>query len=112
MKKLLLSAVSLTVIAGSALAADLPSRKEPVVAPVAPPMWTGFYAGLNMGYNFGTNGNTSVQAYNPPWIFPASTPAAPPIGPNTLNSSFVGSLSMMGVAGNTQSGVIGGAQVG
>jgi outer membrane immunogenic protein len=56
MKKILLSAVSLAVLTGSALAADLPSRKAPVVAPPPPPMWTGFYAGVNLGGGWGAGG--------------------------------------------------------
>jgi outer membrane immunogenic protein len=76
--------------------------------------WTGAYAGLNIGYSFGTNGNTNVAAMNNPWLFTASTPgpAGQPIGPNTLNSSFVGGYSFSGTTGNTQGGVIGGAQFG
>ncbi len=61
MKKIALSAASLVALTTSVLAADLPSRKEPVIAPPPPPMWTGFYAGLNAGYNFGTNGNVMSQ---------------------------------------------------
>ena len=40
--------------AGAASAADLPSRKGPVVAPVYAPVftWTGFYVGLNAGAAF------------------------------------------------------------
>lgn len=112
MKKLLLSVVSMNLMAGSAFAADLPTRKEAVIVPAATPIWTGFYAGLNMGYNFGTNGNAAVGAYNPPWIFPAGTPNNGTIAPNTLNSSNVAALSYSGIAGINQNGVIGGAQVG
>ena len=53
MKNKLLSAtaIALALATGSALAADLPSRKEaPVyVAPAPVATWTGFYAGLNLG---------------------------------------------------------------
>ena len=49
MKKILfaVSAVALALSAGSAMAADLPSRKEaPIyIPPPPPPMWTGFYGG-------------------------------------------------------------------
>ncbi len=41
MKKFLLSAVSLASLASTAIAADLPSRKAPIVAPPSP-MWAGF----------------------------------------------------------------------
>jgi len=64
MKKILLSAVSLAILSGSALAADLPSRKAPVAPPPPPPpMWTGFYAGLNIGGGFDA-GNGNKNAYN------------------------------------------------
>lgn len=63
MKKILLSASALTLIlaAGSALAADLPSRKAPVyIPPPPPPLWTGFYVGVNAGYGFDASQNVSV----------------------------------------------------
>lgn len=57
MKKFLLSSVAALgiVAAGAASAADLPSRKGPVVAPVYVPAftWTGFYVGANAGYAWG-----------------------------------------------------------
>lgn len=55
MKKVLLTAVSLTALAGSAFAADLPSIKSAPVAPVPIHTWSGLYAGLNVGYGFGNN---------------------------------------------------------
>jgi outer membrane immunogenic protein len=64
MKKLLLSATSLALLAGSALAADLPSRKAPVLPPTPPPMWTGFYAGLNAGGTFGNNSAPNTTTWN------------------------------------------------
>lgn len=57
MKKYLLASVAALGIlaAGAASAADLPSRKGPVVAPVYVPVftWTGFYVGANAGYGWG-----------------------------------------------------------
>ncbi len=57
MKKYLLSGVAALglLAAGAASAADLPSRKGPVVAPVYVPAftWTGFYVGANAGYGWG-----------------------------------------------------------
>lgn len=57
-KKLLASGTILAaVVASSAFAADLPSRKYAPVAPVAPIFtWTGFYVGVNAGatWNHGT----------------------------------------------------------
>jgi outer membrane immunogenic protein len=66
MKNYLLSGVAalgLIAVAGAATAADLPSRKGPVVAPIvyAPAFtWTGFYVGANAGYAFG---NVSAGAF-------------------------------------------------
>ena len=49
-----------SLVAGSALAADLPARTytkaPPYVAPVYD--WTGFYVGLNGGYSWGNSSNT------------------------------------------------------
>ena len=106
-----LSAIA-AIISSSAFAADLPSLKSAPAAPVS--SWTGAYAGLNIGYNFGNNGPVNVAATNAPWIFGsgASLGAGAPIAPNTLNSSNVAGLSYSGSAGNTQSGVIGGGQLG
>ena len=67
MKKFLLSGVAALglVAAGAASAADLPSRKGPVVAPVYVPVftWTGFYVGANAGYGWG-NVNLNGWANN------------------------------------------------
>ena len=51
LRKLLLASVATTTIAGSALAADLPSRKAPPPAFIPPPVltWQGFYVGINGG---------------------------------------------------------------
>lgn len=52
MKKLLLSVAAVALSVGSAVAADLPSRKAPpAYIPPPPPVltWTGLYAGLNIG---------------------------------------------------------------
>ena len=104
MKKLLLASVATlaTVSAFSAFAADLPSRKAaPVYAP-PPPMWTGFYAGLNAGYNFGTNRNGYSQNWGGNWVTPAGVALVPGTAP----------ISMDAFASNTQSGFIGGGQIG
>jgi outer membrane immunogenic protein len=64
MKKYLLASVAALglVAAGAASAADLPSRKGPVLAPIAyAPVftWTGFYVGANAGYGIGTIDSTN-----------------------------------------------------
>lgn len=64
MKTYLLSSIAALslVVAGAASAADLPSRKGPVVAPVYAPVftWTGFYVGGNAGYGFGQVDSTNL----------------------------------------------------
>lgn len=54
LRKFLLSTIAATAMAGSALAADLPSRKAPPVAyaPVPVFTWTGFYLGVDLGYGW------------------------------------------------------------
>ena len=97
MKKILfaVSAVALALSAGSAMAADLPSRKEAPIyfPPPPPPMWTGFYAGLNIGGGWGDDGgSTGYSAYYDPsirdWLDAHciwQTPPPPrPIGPANL----------------------------
>lgn len=64
MKKVLLAAASLAAFAGSALAADLPTRKEPAYVPPPPPLWTGFYVGLNAGGTFGNNSAPNATTWN------------------------------------------------
>ncbi len=60
MKKLLITSAMLSILATSASAADLPSRKTAVLPPPPPPpMWTGFYGGLNLGGGFGAGGGNS-----------------------------------------------------
>jgi outer membrane immunogenic protein len=51
LRKLLLASVATATLAGSALAADLPSRKAPPPAYIPPPIlsWQGFYVGVNGG---------------------------------------------------------------
>jgi len=62
----IIAALAASTIAGSAFAADLPSRKEaPVyVAPAPVFTWTGFYVGLNAGYGWLDRYNRSNWIYN------------------------------------------------
>ena len=103
MKKILLATVSMTVLTGSAFAADLPSRKEVISTPVSAPLWQGFYTGLNAGYGFGTASN----AQNYGWA--NANPEA--IGNSEDQAAYAGANSYMG-RNIDQSGFIGGGQVG
>jgi outer membrane immunogenic protein len=95
-KKILLVAMSATLLAGTAFAADLPTRKGPPVAPVyIPPAftWTGFYVGVNAGGAWENNGNNNN-------FFP--------VGAVPVNGTFFPVASN----GGNRSGFIGGVQGG
>jgi len=102
MKKIAFTALALAVSAGSAIAADLPSRKAPVMPP-PPPMWTGFYAGLNAGGLWSNNSsinNVSYGLYNDPAYA-------------GFQSGTIAALSATGnITGSSNSGFIGGGQIG
>ena len=112
MKKIFLSATAIvTVISASAFAADLPSIKAaPAVAPV--PMWTGFYAGINLGGNAGTNsgGYSENIGSSPVPMHTKHTGAEYPAN-QTLSLAGVG-LAQSGQFSMSQSGVVGGGQIG
>jgi outer membrane immunogenic protein len=116
MKKILfaVSAVALALSAGSAMAADLPSRKEAPVyipPPPPPPLWTGFYVGLNIGGGWDANGGSSGYSayYDPNYQIgaPIYTIGRPIV--NQGNNLFF--LPNGNTVGN-QGGVVGGAQAG
>jgi outer membrane immunogenic protein len=64
-------ALALALAAGSAQAADLPSRKGPPPAYLPPPpmfTWTGFYVGLNLGGGWrDTNNNNNNWGWGGGW---------------------------------------------
>jgi outer membrane immunogenic protein len=62
MKRILLSATAVSLaLSASSFAADLPSRKAPlIIPPPPPPLWTGFYAGLNAGGTWSASNNVNV----------------------------------------------------
>jgi outer membrane immunogenic protein len=62
MRTLLLGAVaSVALLAGPAMAADLPVKAPPIVP--AAPSWTGFYVGLNAGGSFGSDTATQNATF-------------------------------------------------
>lgn len=98
MKKLILCSVALAVMAGSAIAADLPSQKIiPAVAPA--PLWKGFYAGLNAGGTWTNSNNFNATTWN---IYQ-------PAG----SADYMAAALLSGnQQSSTSSGFIGGGQIG
>lgn len=98
-----LAGVALALVAGSALAADLPSRKAPPPAFVPPPpafSWTGLYGGVNIGYGFGAS--SSIRGSE-------LITQAPGLG------AFTGPVDVAAGAWNMPTnlnGVLGGGQIG
>jgi outer membrane immunogenic protein len=109
MKKFLLTGVAaLSLIAGSALAADLPSHKGPPPAYIPPPpllTWQGFYVGLNAGYTWGENNNTTFTTG--PLALNAAVSA---LGAAHQFASILGGNGVIGSGSN--GGFIGGGQIG
>jgi len=70
MKKLLLAGAAMMLATG-ALAADLPVKAPPMLAPVYG--WTGFYIGVNGGYSWG-RANTSIAPLASPFPTTAFAP--------------------------------------
>ena len=64
MRKFLSAASFCTLLAGPAVAADMPTKAPP--PPPAGYSWTGFYVGLNGGYGVGRNPSVLSNFTNPP----------------------------------------------
>lgn len=90
MKKIIVTLLATTAITGSAIAADLPSKKAPVLPPPTPLLWQGAYVGANIGGGWMNGGNGQVWSWDP-----------------ATYANYVYSKS-----GNGNAGVIGGVQVG
>ena len=110
MKKIAaISTVALAMGMGSALAADLPYRKAPLIVPPPPALtWTGFYAGLNIGGGWTNNNNynNAMIYWDPNFAFGS---AATPTGATNL---FFLPNSNSNNNNGTTGGVVGGGQVG
>jgi outer membrane immunogenic protein len=114
MKKVAFTLAAMALTAGSALAADLPTRKGPAVLPPPPPpppAWTGFYVGLNAG---GTWANSNGQFIG---VGPVAadalwpTVAASPFQSNHL-AAFASAASASGTNSGGNGGFVGGGQIG
>jgi outer membrane immunogenic protein len=111
MKKLALSVAALALTAGAALAADLPSRKAPILPPPPPPppMWTGFYVGLNAGGGWSAS-NGQYIGVGPVGADATWATLAPGFQANYL-AAFATAASASGNNSNN-GGFIGGGQIG
>jgi outer membrane immunogenic protein len=106
MKKLLLgSAMLAALVAGPALAADMPVKARPLPPPVW--SWTGFYVGGNVGYAWAHSDATAsvdCPATVPPgWVCALNLPESLPNIP-ALNAAGSGSLDPRGFTGGIQAG--------
>jgi len=106
MKKFLLSVAALSsTLTVSAFAADLPSRKEPILLP-APLTWTGVYVGLNAGGAIDASNNVYVVQHP---VFLNDTRLGLD---GAMLGSFTSASAGTGSVGNNNGGFIGGGQVG
>lgn len=83
MKRSILAAAAVILLAGTASAADLPRGPVPYYSPAtaAGYNWVGFYAGLNLGYEWGKVSNSSGS--------PAGIAGGGQAGYNWQNGHFV-----------------------
>jgi outer membrane immunogenic protein len=113
MKKVALTVAALALTVGSALAADLPSRKAPPMLPPPPPpppMWTGFYVGLNVGGTW-ANSNQQVIAVGPVAASPG-WPHGSALDTGSFLAAFSAAGSASGFNNGNNGGFIGGGQIG
>jgi outer membrane immunogenic protein len=97
LKKLLISTAAAATMAGSALAADLPSYKAPPPPPPLPVFtWTGFYIGINGGY-FDRQGTHVVG--NPGAVNLAVAGAVPGVLTSSTAATFDSRRTHGGLAG-------------
>jgi outer membrane immunogenic protein len=97
-----------------AAAADLPSRKEPVIAPIVVPSWMGFHVGLNAGGTWGAGGATNMSTWTAVLANSGRTVADQRL--NYTDALYDWALpSALGVTNSlspNSSGFIGGGQIG
>jgi len=91
-------ALAITAIAAPAVAADMPVKARPIVAPVY--NWSGWYAGGNVGYSWGYS-ETDVAFFTNPAGVPIVPPAGSLTSSRTRMDGWVGGLQL---GANMQSG--------
>lgn len=104
----ILSASALSLVAASALAADLPSLKALLVVPRSPQLWSGFYAGLNAGGVFQNDNAVNFTTY-PSGTAPFFVNATPAL--MAQRAPFWATQSGV-ISGASGGGFIGGVQLG
>ena len=92
-----MAAVAIGALTSTAFAADLPTQKAPPPSPPTP-LWKGFYIGLNAGGVWGNNSSITANTF--------------PTGPLAQGNSAYWALGNGAISGSSQSGFLGGAQVG
>jgi outer membrane immunogenic protein len=102
MKKFLLTTAALGLLAGPALAADLPVYKAPPAAPVC--FWCGWYIGGNVGGTWAQDSNVTTAAAP----VQAAGTGIFTFGPEAAVAAALASNN----SGGKQSGFIGGGQIG
>ncbi len=103
------AALAAASVAGSAFAADLPSRKAPpsLIAPAPALTWSGFYVGLNAGYSWDASNSTTIST------MPGFIDTSGGLSPLGMAHAADFALASNGVlAGGGRGGFIGGGQVG
>jgi outer membrane immunogenic protein len=111
-----LASVGAAALAGSAVAADLPSRPAPFIAPPPPIFsWTGLYVGGSVGYAWGKDhAAISVPGTPDTFVTVPGTPGVPDVTAPTPATILVipGDPGIYSPYSANPSGVIGGAQIG
>jgi len=70
LRRILMASAGAVALAGSALAADLPSRAPPPVYAPPPFSWTGLYLGGQVGYAFGSLGSNLLSPAGFDFFYP------------------------------------------
>lgn len=101
MKRVLLAAATVVLVAGSARAADMPVKAAPAPFTPVPAMnWSGFYLGGALGWGWGRDKVTNLNGYN---TFPGQTFNNDPngfIGSGTLGYNFQNGPVVYGIEGD------------